>query len=77
MQYDPEAEWISGWGIGESCANLFRIKVPHGWLVERTYTIRDSVYPALCFIPDPNHEWVIVRESEIIKDELEDYYNEF
>jgi len=33
--------------------NLYRAKVPEGWIV----AIRSSGGQSITFVPDPNHEW--------------------
>ena len=54
--------------------STYRAKVAGGWLVndivvETTKTpefwataVRKAVGNALCFVPDPNHEWEIVKK---------------
>ncbi len=42
--------------------NLYRLKVPGGWLVRYADTCRSSgntigEVSSICFYPDPKHEW--------------------
>lgn len=74
MTYNPDAEWVSGWGIGDSCSNLFRIKVPNGWIVERSYIQNNITTTSICFVPDSKHEWILPEQNEQLK-EVRDYYN--
>ena len=36
-------------GSGNMYFNVFRAKIPGGWLVKEG--------PGLCFVPDPDHTW--------------------
>ncbi len=39
--------------------NLLRTKVPGGWLVNENNPTSDSSFNSnICYIPDPNHEWL-------------------
>lgn len=57
MKYPINLELISS-NQGD---NLFRLKVPNGWIVERTL---DGAI-GICFVPDPEHIWEIDNKEEI------------
>ena len=50
MKIKSEWEEIGNYG------SLERRSVPGGWLVRTSYNMEGV---AMCFYPDPNHEWTI------------------
>lgn len=46
---EPKHEFVHG--------SIQRTAVPGGWLVAVFYTMSHCGGPAICFYPDPNHEW--------------------
>lgn len=42
--------------------DLYRSKVPGGWLLLYQLTERDGVGGSIAYMPDPTHSWVIGEE---------------
>lgn len=41
----------------ENDEDLYRLKVPGGWLVKTVDIYVDAPVASICFYPDPKHEW--------------------
>jgi len=53
-------EWEIIYEFGEN--RTYRAKVFKGWLVSsNTYEKKGGLSEAMCFIPDPTHEWEIEK----------------
>ena len=64
----PRQRW---WRVGRGRDNTERLWTTGGWVLRSVERMTDgtpadavSTSVALCFVPDPNHEWTIDTESE-------------
>lgn len=61
VKQKPEWEGVTQCAHRNSYECTDRMRVPGGWIVREQSGGENEISVALCFVPDPNHEWEIEK----------------